>query len=75
MRTSSRRPSTAAGDTRSPCRYRATGRTGRGPVDLATVRAAIIATLKDAGYLHIPKAAATMPPRLKPSASTVSIRT
>jgi len=30
-------------------------RTGNGPVNLATIRAAIIAALKDAGYLHIPE--------------------
>jgi predicted transposase YbfD/YdcC len=30
-------------------------RTGSGPVNLATIRAAIIAALKDAGYLHIPE--------------------
>ncbi len=30
-------------------------RTGRGPANLATIRAAIIAALKDAGYLHIPE--------------------
>ena len=30
-------------------------RTGHGPVNLATIRAAITATLKDAGYLHIPE--------------------
>ena len=30
-------------------------RTGRGPVNLATIRAAIIAAIKDAGYLHIPE--------------------
>jgi predicted transposase YbfD/YdcC len=29
--------------------------TGRGPVNLATIRAAIIAAIKDAGYLHIPE--------------------
>ena len=32
-----------------------TSRTGRGPVNLATIRAAIIAAIKDAGYLHIPE--------------------
>lgn len=32
----------------------ATSRIGSGPVNLATIRAAVIATLKDAGYLHIP---------------------
>jgi predicted transposase YbfD/YdcC len=30
-------------------------RTGRGPVNLATIRAAVIAALKDAGYLHVPE--------------------
>ena len=30
-------------------------RTGSGPVNLATIRAAVIAALKDAGYLHIPE--------------------
>jgi predicted transposase YbfD/YdcC len=32
-----------------------TSRTGSGPANLATIRAAIIATIKDAGYLHIPE--------------------
>ncbi|ASU82430.1 hypothetical protein CDO52_06170 [Nocardiopsis gilva YIM 90087] len=32
-----------------------TGRTGNGPVNLATIRAAITAAIKDAGYLHIPE--------------------
>jgi predicted transposase YbfD/YdcC len=32
-----------------------TSRTGRGPVNLATIRAAIIAAIKDAGYLHTPE--------------------
>ncbi|MGH3200600.1 MAG: ISAs1 family transposase, partial [Streptosporangiaceae bacterium] len=31
-------------------------RTGSGPVNLATLRAAITAALKDAGYLHVPEA-------------------
>jgi hypothetical protein len=30
-------------------------RTGRGPVNLATIRAAVTAALQDAGYLHIPE--------------------
>jgi predicted transposase YbfD/YdcC len=30
-------------------------RTGSGPVNLATIRAAVIAALKDAGYLHVPE--------------------
>jgi predicted transposase YbfD/YdcC len=33
----------------------ATSRTGSGPVNLATIRAAIIAAIKQAGYLHIPE--------------------
>ena len=33
----------------------AASRTGCGPVNLATIRAAVIAALKDAGYLHIPE--------------------
>ena len=32
-----------------------TSRTDRGPANLATIRAAIIAAIKDAGYLHIPE--------------------
>ena len=32
-----------------------TSRTGRGPVNLATIRAAVTAALRDAGYLHIPE--------------------
>jgi predicted transposase YbfD/YdcC len=53
----------------------ATSRTSRGPANLATIRAAIIAVIKQAGYLHIPKAAATTPPPPRPSTSTASIRT
>jgi predicted transposase YbfD/YdcC len=30
-------------------------RTGSGPANLATIRAAVIAALKDAGYLHVPE--------------------
>jgi hypothetical protein len=30
-------------------------RAGSGPANLATIRAAIIAAIKDAGYLHIPE--------------------
>jgi len=33
----------------------ATSRTGNGPANLATIRAAIIAAIKDAGYLHVPE--------------------
>jgi predicted transposase YbfD/YdcC len=32
-----------------------TSRTGHGPINLATIRAAIINALHDAGYLHIPE--------------------
>ena len=33
----------------------ATSRTGGGPANLATIRAAVIAAIKDAGYLHVPE--------------------
>ena len=33
----------------------ATSRTGSGPVNLATIRAAIIAAIKDAGDEHVPE--------------------
>jgi predicted transposase YbfD/YdcC len=33
----------------------ATSRTGNGPANLATIRAAITAAVKDAGYLHVPE--------------------
>jgi predicted transposase YbfD/YdcC len=33
----------------------ATSRTGRGPANLATIRAAVIAAIKNAGYLHVPE--------------------
>jgi predicted transposase YbfD/YdcC len=33
----------------------ATSRTGSGPANPATIRAAIIAAIKDAGYLHVPE--------------------
>ena len=45
-------------------------RTGSEPANLATIRATIDAAIKDAGYLHIPRAAATTPRPPKPSAST-----
>jgi predicted transposase YbfD/YdcC len=32
-----------------------TSRTGSGPANLAIIRAAIIAAIKDAGYLHVPE--------------------
>ena len=38
-----------------PGRTPATSRTGSGPANLATIRAAVIAAIKDAGYLHIPE--------------------
>jgi predicted transposase YbfD/YdcC len=37
------------------CEDTATSRTGSGPANLATIRAAIIAAIKDAGYLHVPE--------------------
>ena len=37
------------------CEDATTSRTGNGPVNLATIRAAITAAIKDAGYLHIPE--------------------
>jgi predicted transposase YbfD/YdcC len=33
----------------------AASRTGNGPANLATIRAAVIAAIKDAGYLHVPE--------------------
>jgi predicted transposase YbfD/YdcC len=33
----------------------AASRTGSGPVNLATIRAAVTAAIKDAGYLHVPE--------------------
>jgi hypothetical protein len=33
----------------------ATGRTGSGPANLAIIRAAIVAAIKDAGYLRVPE--------------------
>jgi len=33
----------------------ATSRTGNGPANLATIRAAVIAAIKDASYLHVPE--------------------
>ena len=36
-------------------RTAAASRTGSGPANLATIRAAIIAAIKDAGYLHVPE--------------------
>ena len=53
----------------------ATSRTGSGPANLATIRAAIIAAIKDAATCTSPKAAATTAPPPKPSDSTASIRT
>jgi predicted transposase YbfD/YdcC len=48
-------------------------RTGSGPANLATIRAAVTAAIKDAGHLHIPEGRdRTTPP--KPSTSTASIR-
>ena len=33
----------------------AASRTGSGPANLATIRAAVIAAIKDVGYLHVPE--------------------
>jgi hypothetical protein len=53
----------------------AASRTGSGPANLAIIRAALIAAIKDAGYLHVPEGRRdhTRPPP-KPSASTALIR-
>jgi hypothetical protein len=50
----------------------ATNRTGSGPANLATIRAAIIAAIKEAGYLFNPEGGATYHPRRNPP-STASI--
>ena len=50
-------------------------RTGSGPANLATIRAAIIAAIKDAGYLHVPEGRRDHSTPPKPSDSTASIRT
>jgi hypothetical protein len=50
-------------------------RTGSGPANLATIRAAVIAASKQAGYLHIPEGRRDHATPSKPSASTGSIRT
>jgi hypothetical protein len=53
-----------------------TSRTGSGPANMATIRAAVIAAVKDARLpAHPPKAGATTPPPQKPSAATASMRT
>ena len=53
----------------------AASRTSTGPVNLATIRAAVITAIKNAGFLHIPEGRRdhTTPP--KPSPSTASIKT
>ena len=51
----------------------ATSRTGGGPANLATIRAAVIAASKTPATCTFPRAAATTPPPPKPSASTASI--
>ena len=53
----------------------ATSRTSSGPANLATIRAAIIAAIKDAATCTSPKDGATTPPPPKLSASTASIKT
>ena len=51
----------------------AASRTGSGPANLATIRATVIAAIKDEGYLHVPEGRRDhTPPR--PSASTASIK-
>lgn len=40
----------------------ATSRTGSGPVNLATIRGAVIAALKGVGYLHVPEGRRDHPP-------------
>jgi hypothetical protein len=40
--------------------------TGSGPANLATIRAAITAAIKDAGYLHIPEGQRDHAPRRDP---------
>ena len=45
----------------------ATSRTSGGPANLATIRAAITAALKDAGYLHIPEGRRAAPVRRRNS--------
>jgi hypothetical protein len=52
-----------------------TSRTGSGPASLATIRAAITAASKDAGYLHIPEGRRDHTTQPKLSACTASIRT
>ena len=49
-------------------------RTGSGPANLATIRAAVITAIKDAATCTSPKAAATTPPWPRPPAFTASIR-
>ena len=53
----------------------ATSRTGSGPAILATIRAAITAAIKDAGYLHVPEGHHDHTTPAEPSATTASIRT
>jgi hypothetical protein len=52
----------------------ATSRTGSGPVNLATIRATVIAAIQDAGYPHMSEGR-DPPPGPKPIAFTGSIRT
>ena len=53
----------------------AASRTLNGPANLATIRAAVITAIKDAGYLHVPEGRRDHTPTPKPSTSTASIRT
>jgi hypothetical protein len=68
------RKDTATGKTSRQAVYAVTSLTS-GPANLATIRAAVIAALKDAGYLHIPEGRRDHTTLPKPSASTASIRT
>jgi hypothetical protein len=49
-----------------------TSRTGNGPINLATIRPAVVNAIKDAGYLHVPKDDATTSPPPMPSTCTDS---
>jgi hypothetical protein len=48
------------------CVDTATSRIGSGPANLATIRAAIIAAVNDAGYMHVPEGRRTTQRPAKP---------
>ena len=52
----------------------ATSRTGTGPVNLATLRAAVITAIKDADYLHIPEGRRDHPPPPPPPPPAETLR-